>query len=445
MMRFFKEFYFTNTFFYVGIALICFCVVAIFFPILLNGFWGLLGIVGIIILLETYQLFKLKNPIKLHRKLPNRLSMGAENEVQIVVTNLGQNMNAIIIEDLPEQLQIRDFEITFKLVALQNTILNYSINPKTRGLLTWQTSHLKIKKSPFSLVSRVISFNNAQTAPSYPSFEQFKKLPIKALVTKYFDTSSQNNVKKIGQSLEFEQIKEYNVQDDFRHINWKASAKANKLMLNQYRDERSQDIYAVIDCGRTMYMPFKEQTLLDYAINSALALSKAAVALEDKAGVIALKHPKIQWLPARKDGRAFGRINDFLYQIDTNFKETDFEILYKFSRVNIKQRSLFVIFTNFDTIQAMYRQLPYLKALSRHHLLLLVMYENTELLADVQVAGKDLREVYTKTIEKQMLDQSRLISKELTMNGINSLFISPNNLNIKVINKVIELKRRQMI
>lgn len=445
MTRFFKEFYFTNTFFYIGIALICFCVVAIFFPAILNIFWGLVGVIGAIILFETYQLFKLKNPIKLHRKLPNRLSMGAENEVQIVVTNLGQSMQAQLVEDFPEPLQIRDFAINFMLNGNQNSILNYSINPKTRGLLTWQASHLKIKKGPFSLVSRLISFNNAQTVPSYPSFEQLKKLPIKALVTKYFDSSSQNNIKKIGQSLEFEQIKEYNVQDDFRHINWKASAKANKLMLNQYRDERSQDIYAVIDCGRTMYMPFHEQTLLDYAINSALALSKAAVALEDKAGVIALKHPKIQWLPARKDGRAFGRINDFLYQIETNFKETDFVILYKFSRVNIKQRSLFVIFTNFDTTQAMYRQLPYLKALSRHHLLLLVMYENTELMADVQVASKDLREVYTKTIEKQLLDQSRLISKELTMNGINSVFISPNNLNIKVINKVIELKRMQMI
>lgn len=205
-------------------------------------------------------------------------------------------------------------------------------------------------------MARRESFYFKEIIACYPSFEQFKKIPISAIVNNV--QNSEKVVQRIGQSLEFEQIKEYSRGDDYRHLNWKASAKRGIMMVNQYQDERSQDIYCAIDLGRTMKMPFGGQTLLDYAINGTLALSKAIITMSDKAGLVGFSYDNCDYLPAKKDLKQFGKINDFLYNLKTKFKESDFERLYKFARINIRQRSLLVIFTNFDSVNAMHRNLP---------------------------------------------------------------------------------------
>src|SRR5690606_29643392 len=92
-------------------------------------------------------------------------------------------------------------------------------------------------------------------------------------------------VRRLGHTMEFEQIKDYVLGDDLRTINWKATAKKNQLMVNQFQDEKSQPIYTIIDKGRVMEMPFSGLSLLDHAINSSLAISNVALKKHDKAGV----------------------------------------------------------------------------------------------------------------------------------------------------------------
>ena len=93
-------------------------------------------------------------------------------------------------------------------------------------------------------------------------------------------------IRRLGHSMEFEQIKEYVRGDDYRTINWKATARKDGLMVNNYTDERSQQIYCLINKGRVMKMPFAGMTLLDYAINASLVLSNVALVKQDKAGLI---------------------------------------------------------------------------------------------------------------------------------------------------------------
>jgi uncharacterized protein (DUF58 family) len=292
-------------------------------------------------------------------------------------------------------------------------------------------------------VARRESFYFKEIIACYPSFEQFKKIPINAIVNNV--QSSEKVVRRVGQSLEFEQIKEYSRGDDYRHLNWKASAKRGIMMVNQYQDERSQDIYCAIDLGRTMKMPFGGQTLLDYAVNGTLALSKTIISMSDKAGVLGFSYEKSDFLPAKKDLKQFGKINDLLYNLETKFKESDFERLYKFVRVNIGQRSLLVVFTNFDSVNAMHRNLTYLKALSRYHLLLVVFFENSEIAQIVDSQAKDLKEIYDFTIGQSLILQNKLIAKELNKHGIKSLHTKPENLSLGLINTYIDIKKKRLI
>ena len=394
--------------------------------------------------LETVILFRNTEPIEANRKLPSVLSNGDANWIKLKFkNNTSHNFLAKLIEDLPEQLQIRNWEKESILKPNDITEINYDIYPKVRGLYLWENITVFLQFKKYSLVMRKEVFEFEQEAACYPSFEQFKRLHINAVVNN--QQSNEKVVRKIGQSLEFEQIKDYSNGDDYRHINWKASAKRGNLMVNQYQDERSQDIYCAVDLGRTMKMPFNQQTLLDYAINGCLALSKTIITMNDRAGFIGFSYEKCDFLPAKKDLKHFGKITEKLYNIETEFKESDFEMLYKFVRLNIRQRSLLVIFTNFDSVNAMHRNLHYLRSLARHHLLLLVFFENSEIAQIVSQQAKDLKEIYNNTIGHNMLYQNKLIAKELEKHGIKALLTSPENLSSQVINQYLEVKKKRIL
>lgn len=445
-MNFIKAFYLTkNTFILLGI-----CVGLFSFGLLHNLFFimGKLLLLGlcVAVFIEIIVLFRVKQPLLVSRKVPIRLSNGDTNAVTLFFENVTTlSFQLTIQEDFPEQFQLRNWKKITVSKAGEKTAYSYSIFPKTRGLYHWGDCRLLIQLFSYSLVAKKSTYHFEQSVACYPSFDQFNRIPLKTIVANFHDNTSNNLVRKIGQSLEFEQIKEYSREDDYRHINWKASAKRGQLMLNQYQEERSQDIYCILDMGRSMKMPFYQQSLLDYAINASLALSKTVISMQDKAGIVGLSHDQCQFLPARKDFKQFGKINDFLYNIKTDYLEADYELLYKFARVNIKQRSLLVIFTNFDSVNSLHRQMPYLKALSKYHLLLVVFFENAEVAQYVQEKAEDLKEIYSKTIAQSLLNQHKLICKELHKYSILSLLVQPQNLSMETINKFVEIKRKNLI
>ena len=439
-----KSFYLTrNTFIWLGL-----CVVLFSFGLINNTFF-ILGkllffLLWIAVVIETVLIFQTKKAFDIDRKLPNKLSNGDPNLVIIKIKNHTKyDFQARVIEELPVLLQVRKWEREIVLKKEDKTEIKYFVEPKERGLYEWNDIHLFVQLKAYSLVSRKEKFDLTQEIACYPSFDQFVNLPIKAMVNNL--ESNEKVVRKIGQSLEFEQIKDYSSGDDYRHINWKASAKRGNLMVNQYQDERSQDIYCAIDLGRTMKMPFNHQTLLDYAINGCLALSKTIIQMNDRAGLLGFSYNKTEFLPAKKDLKQFGKINDMLYNISTAFKESDFETLYKIVRINIKHRSLIVLFTNFDSVNAMHRSLQYLKALNRHHLLLVVFFENSEIADIVDEQALDIKEIYNKTIGHNMLMQNRLIVRELGKHGIKALLSKPEELSLNTINQYLDIKKKRLL
>ena len=251
--------------------------------------------------------------------------------------------------------------------------------------------------------------------------------------------------RKIGQSMEFEQIKDYVSGDDIRTINWKATARRGMLMVNNYVDEKSQQVYCVIDKGRLMKMPFKGLSLLDYAINSVLALSNVCLQKQDKIGLVSFSNKISTIIAAERKPIQRENILQALYKEQTAFLESDYEMLYMQLRSKIKQRSLIILFTNFESLSGLHRQMNYLRSLAKHHLLLVVFFENTEL---KQLSHEDaitLEDVYVKTIAEKFVFEKKLVVKELQKYGILSILTAPENLTINSINKYLELKTRQAV
>ena len=138
-------------------------------------------------------------------------------------------------------------------------------------------------------------------------------------------------------------------------------------------------------------------------------------------------------------------ISEALYNIDTNFSEADFSQLYSAVKSKITHRSLLILYTNFDTIDCLNRQLPYLRAIAKNHLLLVVFFENTELTQLLEKSPKNIQEVYDTVIAEKFMYQKKQIVSELRKYGIQSVLTKPQDLRDSTINKYLELKSRGLV
>ena len=170
-------------------------------------------------------------------------------------------------------------------------------------------------------------------------------------------------IRRIGHNTDFEQIKDYIPGDDYRTINWRATARRHQLMVNQYQEERSQPVYSVIDKGRMMQQAFAGMTLLDYAINAALVLSYVAVRKEDKAGLVTFSDGFDTFVSASNQPGHIRRLQEALYAEQTQFAESDFSALLVGLSHRVSRRSLMVLYTSFTGLVSLRRQLPYLRRL----------------------------------------------------------------------------------
>ena len=252
-------------------------------------------------------------------------------------------------------------------------------------------------------------------------------------------------IRRIGHTMEFEQIKEYVSGDDIRTLNWKATAKKNSLMVNQFQDEKSQNIYMIIDKGRTMKMPFNGLSLLDYAINATLVLSNVILKKQDKAGMFTFSKKIDNRVVAEKRTSQMQKILENLYNVKTDYFESDYSKLYADVKKNINQRSLLILYTNFETLDGLHRQLPYLKGIAKNHLLVVVFFQNTELNQIIHKKSETIQEVYDKVIAEKFVFEKKLIVNELKKYGIHSVLTQPENLTLDTINKYLEIKARGIL
>lgn len=194
-----------------------------------------------------------------------------------------------------------------------------------------------------------------------------------------------------------------------------------------------------------MKMPFGGMTLLDYSINAALVLSNVALVRQDRAGLITFEKNLDLFLQADKKPTQMNLVLETLYRQKTEFLEPDFEKLFSVIRNRITNRSLLVLFTNFESLEGLQREMSALKKIARYHLLLVVFFENSELKTLIESNASSLEDIYIKTIAEKFAFEKRQMVKELHKNGIPSILTTPENLTVNTINKYLELKTRMSI
>lgn len=439
-----RNLYFSSLFWGALVVLVLLFVAAFVFPVL---FWFIklaFVLFCAITVLDAFLLFRPKDGVFARRDAPDRLSNGDVNAITIYLQNNYAFKTFLeIIDEIPHQFQKRDVLFHAQLLPNENQLLRYELRPNKRGEYSFGAVNVFVK-SAIRLLKRQYQFSQDKMVAVYPSFIQMKQYELLAISNRLTDHGIKK-IRRIGHSMEFEQIRNYVQGDDVRTVNWKATARRNTLMVNAYQDEKSQGIYCLIDKGRVMRSPFEELTLLDYAINATLVLSNIALLKQDKAGVVTFSDVMGQMLPAERKSGQLQKIMEVLYKQKTRYLETDYETLYANVKTHIRQRSLLILFTNFETLNGLQRQLPFLRRLAKEHLLIVVFFENTETASLLNEPAKNTEQIYLKTIAERFYYEKRRIVRELQQYGIQSILTAPKDLNANTVNKYLELKARGMI
>lgn len=441
-MRIFKGLFLNQIFFRAMFGIIFGFCLGFFWPFFMVISQLLLFALALLCLVDLIFLFWKKEIISGSREVNDKLSNFDENLVQIHLKNhLNFKVSLSIFEEIPAQFQLFDFKITGEISAHKERTFKYVLEPKTRGIYGFGKTIVMVQ-SPLKLLERKVVLSTEKQIKVYPSFLRLNQFNLKNFnySTEQF---GQKKLRRVGHSMEFEQIKNYVRGDDMRTINWKSTAKHQKLMVNQYVDEKAQQIYCVVDKGRLMKMPFEEKTLLDYSLNASLILANIVLQNHDRVGFFTFSKQLENVVKAERRTTQLQKIQESLYNVQTDFQESDFGKLYTQIKHQITQRSLLVLFTNFDSMDALHRQLPYLMGINRSHLLLVVFFRNTEMENRLQVEVEE--DLYERAIIEKFLYEKQQIVLELRKHGIQAVLSHPDDLIVNTINKYLEIKSRGIL
>ena len=407
-------------------------------PLFVAGRWSWWLLV-MATLTDIVLLYYKKRGVDARRVCSDRFSNGDANPVNISVDNsYGLTIRLEVIDEIPFVFQRRDVCFTATASPHSQASIDYELTPTQRGKYAFGRIRVFVS-TRLGLFMRRYTCGTPKDVKVYPSYLMLRQYELLAMSNNLREMGLKR-IRRIGHNTDFEQIKDYVEGDDYRTINWRATARRHQLMVNQYQEERSQPIYCVIDKGRMMQQAFGGMTLLDYAINATLVLSYVAVKKEDKAGLVTFSDRFETFVPASNRPGHMRQLQEALYAEQTQFAESDFSALHIGLSHHVSRRSLLVLYTSFTGLVSLRRQLSCMRQLALRHRLLVVFFEDEEQRAFIQSPSATTEDYYQHVIAEKFAYEQRLVVQELRNYGILSLLTTPSRLSIDVINKYLEIK-----
>ena len=440
--------YIAHRFYYLLTAVILIIAIGFAVPLMFTIGRILVFLLFIAVLVDIVMLYihwNSSQPLRVFRSLSPRFSNGDDNPVKVrLESSYPFDIHTEVIDEVPFIFQRRDVLFKARIRKQGDATISYALRPTQRGVYGF--GHVRVfVSSPLGLVQRRFTCCEPQDVKVYPSYLMLRQYELLAMSNNLTEMGIKR-IRRIGHNTDFEQIKDYVVGDDYRTINWRATARRHQLMVNVYQEERSQQVFSVIDKGRMMQQTFLEMTLLDYAINASLVLSYVAVNKQDKAGLITFSDQFETFVPASRQQGQMQTLQEALYAEHTAFGETDYSALLAGLSRHVTRRSLLILYTSFTSMAALRRQLSYLRQLALRHRLLVVFFEDEELRDFVQdthhQSSITTEQTYQRVIAEKFAYEQRLIVHTLRQYGIQSLLTTPQNLSVDVINKYLEIKSR---
>lgn len=419
------------------------------------GMWALLVLAVLLAAAAGLEaaLFPDLRLLAIERVLPQRLSLGVPNEIALRITNNGRRALHLEVRDrAPFALIPAKQPGAFVLPPGVTAVHRYEVTPPARGAHTFETVDLRVTRFP-GLVRRTAAIKLPGATHVYPNLRDVSRYAL-LLHRRRTHMLGIKVARKRGKGTEFETLRDYQPDDEFRDISWKASARANKLITQTFQVERSQNVMILVEAGRMMSAqvdadgrtpPEKRLTKLDHSINAALVLAQAAALKEDRVGVLAFAETVKTFRPPTRGRAQLTAIVDALHDLEPALCEPDFAMAFQTLKARAKRRSLVCLFTDVldeESARLLTATLPLL--LPQHLPLIVAVSDPTvsEMAAAVPYSGQ---EAFTGAVASELLHERREILRGLRARGALVLDVAPGELSAAVVNKYLEVKARNLL
>lgn len=406
------------------------------------------------------------------RQNDSRLSLGAENRIVISVMNSSRRTVRLVARD-EYPPEFRSGVIILNADALvapgesphpkssgerpatvrpRETIqLAYYVNPPRRGDYRFGDLNLRWW-GILGLVIRQARYPAAEPVKVYPNLLDIRKYELQARKGMLQEIGLRQ-ARMLGSGTEFERLREYQMDDEFRKIDWKATARRGKPVTREFETEKSQTIMCLLDTGRLMRPPVNDAAnqsghalaKLDYAVNAVLMLSYVAGLRGDRVGLLAFADDVTSYLVPKAGRGQFYKMLATLYAVESQPVESDYVRAFSYLGARHKKRSLIVIFSDIATGIAADTLVRQIAPLSPRHVPLLVAISDPTVVQLARQVPRNSVSVYERAVAEQLIDERALILEKLRQRGVLTLDVPANQLTVAVVNKYLELKARGRI
>lgn len=378
------------------------------------------------------------------RSLETVLSLGVANQVGLEVEYRGGHRTRIVLRDEPPpEFAVADRRLRAAINAGETLTLQYTVVPPRRGVFGFGAIHLRYR-GRLGLAVRQARFDAAQDVKVYPDVQAVSRFEALARVGRLRDLGLKFSRLR-GTGTNFESVREYVPGDEFRWINWKATARRGKPQSNEYQIEQTQNVFILLDLGRMMVTRCGNLARIDHAINAALMLAHVAADKGDRVGAIAFGREIAGYLAPGKGRAQTARLIDFLYPLQPEMVESDYARAFRFFAAKNHKRSLVCVFTDLIDEEISGLLLAHLAALAPAHIPVCITLRDPLLDRAARAAIEEPRTVYTKAVAEQVLADRAKARRFLERRGVIAIDVPPEELTVAVVNKYVDLKERGRI
>ena len=413
-----------------------FGIVAAVLPMLVLA-WAVAGGVLLALMLLDSALL-LRAPIfTATRRVATSLPVGVWNPIQLHMANPGRRAWRMRVYDhYPQQSAAEGLPQAIRVAAGGFAEIGYRLRPLERGDQGFGQVQVQID-SPLKLWQRSRMLGVTQKVKVYPNFAEVAKYTLFATDNRL----SQLGIKKHrrrGEGLSFHQLRDYRAGDALRQIDWKATARLQRLISREYQDERDQQVVFLIDCGRRMLAKDDALSHFDHALNAVLLLSYVALRQGDAVGFFAFAGPQ-RFLPPRKGALTINTVLNNVYDLQPTTHASDYALAASDLIKRLKKRSLVVLVTNLRDEDAEELH-PAIALLRKRHLVVLASLQEAVLNQVVQQPVQSFDQALRVAATDIYLEQRRQAHQALKNFGVMLLDVEPARLPVALVNRYLDIK-----
>lgn len=380
------------------------------------------------------------------RSVPTPLSLGEPQPITITVHNHSPHaVRAQVKDEPPAELFLSSETIhrptlSFQLAPGQMEKEVYEVTPLVRGRFPYGAINVRIF-SRWGLLSRQRRIRTDEQAVVYPSILAIRRYHL-LLRSQRLHESGIRKHRLYARGTEFERVRDYTPDDEFRAINWTSTARRGRLMVNQYQEPRNQSVMLLLDAGRVGAARIGDRSRLDHAVNAALLLAYAALDQGDHVGVLAFADQVLGFVPPGRGHKHLRKVAAGLAAVSARPVESDYDLAINHLRRHVHKRSLVAVFTDLSEEESAKALAQRILAVQPQHVALCLAISDPEVHATASLLPTASGDVYEKAAAVEVVTLRRRAAAVLRRRGVTVVDAPPSGINPEAINAYLELKSR---